>query len=70
MTYHHGNYWAEILPVRSQNDGVTLYWEYRIYASLTNEFVFNGHDSDLSTARKTAEAHIDRLLQRSGELAA
>ncbi len=63
MTYHYGNYWAQILPVRSTVNGAIRYWHYKIFDKSTNTFLFDGHDADLPSARATTEAHIDNLIK-------
>ncbi len=65
MTYHYGKYWAEILPIRSSRDGSVRYWNYRIYQSRPDQFLFDGHDTDLASAHKSVEVHIDRLIGES-----
>ena len=69
MTYHYGKYWAEIQPVRSQ-DCAIRYWQYKIYESLSNKFLFDGYDGDFESARITAEGHIDLLMSSAEREAA
>ena len=65
MTFHYGRYWAEIQPVRSNQDGAIRYWQYKIYETRSDAFLFDGHDADIDSALATTEAHIDFLMHGS-----
>ncbi len=68
MTYHYGRYWAEIRPVKSADASSILYWNYRIFETGSDKFLFDGHDADYSSARITAEKHVDRLNEEDRNL--
>jgi len=63
MTYGYRDYWAEISPVYNEDRKKVLYWRYEIFSFADDEVLFDGHDSDRSSALATAQAHIENLVR-------
>ena len=63
MRYGYRGYWAEICPVYHEVGTKVLYWRYEIFSLPNNQFIFDGHDGDRSSALATAQAHIEILVR-------
>lgn len=63
MRYGYRGYWTEICPVYDESRGRVMYWRYEIFSFANNEFIFEGHDGDRSSALATAQAHIEILVR-------
>lgn len=65
MRYAYRGYWTEICPIYDERRAKVLYWRYEIFSFANNQFIFDGHDGDRSSALATAQAHIEVLAGKA-----